>query len=228
MAAVLPVRHSMESAGPTAAGRAASLRVPARAELARLAVTGAVTAAAVTVIVWQQLEHTPWGLPGHRGVFWLSALIASRLIIDRPGTAIRIAAASSGLILVIAPATGGQVGPYLLAALLVDWAAATQAIRRHPWLLLPLAPLIHLVGVLSPFVHNLGISPLGTVLPGMWFYIQGYLLWGAAAGVSGLAVGVSGRKLMRRIDRSLLGEQEVVLAVRRPASACARPQATVT
>jgi hypothetical protein len=51
-------------------------------------------------------------------------------------------------------------------------------------------------------VHNLGISPLGTVLPGMWFYIQGHLLWGAAAGVGGLALGISGRKLMRRIDPS--------------------------
>lgn len=202
MAAVLPVRHSTESSDPTAAGRAASLHVRTRAELTSLAVTGAVAAAAVAVIVWQQLGHTPWGLPGHRGIFWLSALIASRWIIDRPSTAIRIAAASSCLILVIAPATGGQVVPYLLAALLVDWAAAAQAIRRHPWLLLPLAPLIHLVGVLSPLAHSLGISPLGTVLPGMWFYIQGHLLWGAAAGVTGLAVGVPGRKLMRRVGPS--------------------------
>jgi hypothetical protein len=202
MTAVLPVRQSSGSFDPTAAGRTTSRRVRTRAELIHLAVTGAVAAAAVAVIVWQQLGHTPWGLPGHRGVFWLSALIASRWIIDRPGAAIRIAATSSCLILVIAPATGGQVVPYLVAGLLVDWAAATQAIRRHPWLLLPLAPLIHLAGVLSPFVHNLGISPLGTVLHGMWFYIQGYLLWGAAAGVGGLAVGISGRKLMRRIDLS--------------------------
>jgi hypothetical protein len=157
---------------------------------------GAVAAAAVAVITWQQLAHTSWGLPGHRAVFWLSALIASRLVIDRPGTAIRIAAASSCLILLIASATGAQVVPYLIAALLIDRVAATQAIRRHPWLLLPLAPLIGLVGVLSPFAHSLVLSPLGTVLPGMWFYTQGYLLWGAAAGVVGFAAGISGRKLM--------------------------------
>ena len=202
MAAVLPVRHSSGSFDPTAAGGTTSRRVRTRAELIHLAVTVAVAAAAVSVIVWQQLEHTPWGLPGHRGVFWLSALIAGRWIIDRPGTAIRIAVASSSLILVIAPVTGTQVVPYLVAALLVDWAAATQAIRRHPWLLLPLAPLILLVGVLSPFVRNLAISPLGTVLNAMWFYTQGHLLWGAAAGVAGLAVGISGRKLTRRIDPS--------------------------
>lgn len=202
MSAALPLGDSSGSFDQAAAGQTTSPRVRSRAELIHLAVTGAVAASAVAVIVGQQLVHTPWGLPGHRGLFWLSALIASRWIIDRPGAAIRIAATSSCLILVIAPATGARVVPYLVAALLVDRAGATQAIHRHPWLLLPLAPLIHLAGVLSPFVHELGISPLGTVLPGMWFYIQGHLLWGAAAGVAGLAVGVPGRKLMRRIDPS--------------------------
>jgi hypothetical protein len=168
--------------------------------LIHIAAVGAVAGAAVAVIVWQQLVHTPWGLPGHRGVFWFSALIASRWIIDRPGTAIRVAAASSSLILVADPAVGEQVVPYLVVALLVDRVAATQAIRRFPWLLLPLAPLIYLAGVLSPFLHHLGISPLGTVLSGMWFYIQGHLLWGAAAGVVGLGAGIPGRRLMRRID----------------------------
>ena len=202
MTAVLPERHSSVSIDPTGAGRAVARRVGTRAELTRLAVTGAVAAAAVAVITWQQLDHTPWGMPGHRAVFWLSTLIAARLIIDRPGAAVRVAAGSSGLILVIAPATGGQVVPYLVAALLIDGAAATRAIGRHPWLLLPLAPLMGVAGVLSPFLRNLAISPLGTVLPGMWFYIQGYLLWSAAAGAVGLAAGLSGRKLTRRIDPS--------------------------
>ena len=91
---------------------------------------------------------------------------------------------------------------YLIIGAGMAGEAAAQAIRRYPWLLLPLAPLIYLVGALSPFVHNLGISPLGTVLSGMWFYIQGHLLWGAAAGVVGLGVGILGRKLVRRIDPS--------------------------
>jgi hypothetical protein len=113
-----------------------------------------------------------------------------------------VAAASSGLILLVNPADGAQVVPYLLAALLVDVAAGTRAIRRYPWLLLPLAPLIHLVAVLSPLVHNLGFGPLGTVLAGMWPYIQGHLLWGAAAGAVGLGLGASGRRLMRHLDFS--------------------------
>lgn len=196
------MRHLPGGSGPIAAGRATSSRVGTRAELIHVAAAGAVAMTAVAVIVWQQLVHTPWGLPGHRGVFWFSTLIASRWIIDRPGAAIRIAATSSCLILVIDPAVGGQVVPYLVVALLVDRAAAAPAVRRLPWLLLPLAPLIYLAGVLSPFVHNLAVSPLGTVLPGMWFYIQGHLLWGAAAGAGGLGAGIPGRRLMRRIDPS--------------------------
>src|SRR5262252_6173512 len=193
MTAVLPEGLSSATVVPTGAGRALARRVGTRAELTRLAVTGAVASAAVAVITWQQLDHTPWGMPGHRAVFWLSTLIAARLIIDRPGSAVRVAAGSSGLILVIAPATGGQVVPYLVAALLIDRAAATRAIGRQPWLLLPLAPLMGVAGVVSPLVRNLAISPLGTALPGMWFYIQGYLLWGVAAGAVGLAAGLSGR-----------------------------------
>jgi hypothetical protein len=202
MTSVLPVRHSSGAFDPAAAGRAIPGRARTRAEWVHLAAAGAFAAAAVAVITWQQLVHTPWGLPGHRGVFWFAALIASRWSIDRPGTAIRIAATSSGLILVIDPAAGGQVVPYLVVALLVDWAAAAPVIRRHQWLLLPLAPLIYLAGVLSPFVHNLGISPLATVASGLWFYILGHLLWGAAAGVAGLGAGISGRNLMRHIGPS--------------------------
>ena len=50
---------------------------------------------AVGGIIVQQLIHTPWGLPGHRGLFWLAPLIAARWAIDRPSTALGIAAASS-------------------------------------------------------------------------------------------------------------------------------------
>lgn len=55
---------------------------------------------AVAGIVVQQLVHTPWGLPGHRGLFWLSTLIAARWTINRPGTALGIGTASSAGILV--------------------------------------------------------------------------------------------------------------------------------
>ncbi|MGH3669844.1 MAG: hypothetical protein ACRDSH_04310, partial [Pseudonocardiaceae bacterium] len=40
------------------------------------AIITVIVALAVAGIIWQQIVHTPWGLPGHRGVFWLSTLIA--------------------------------------------------------------------------------------------------------------------------------------------------------
>ena len=64
------------------------------------ALTAMIVSVAVAGIVVQQLVHTPWGLPGHRGLFWLSTLIAARWTINRPGTALGIGTASSAGILV--------------------------------------------------------------------------------------------------------------------------------
>lgn len=164
------------------------------------AVIAVIVALAVAGIIWQQLVHTPWGLPGHRGIFWLSALIAVRWAIDRPGTALGIAAASSAGIILIDPTMGVHVTSLLIAGFLVDLAAKSPAIRRHPWIMLPLAPLILLVNLMNPFVHNLAQSSLPTVLSGMWFYVQGHLEWGVAAGIVGMGVGVFGRSMLRRID----------------------------
>ena len=66
--------------------------------------------------------------------------------------------------------------------------------------MLPLAPLMLLVNLMNPFVHNLAQSSLPTVLSGMWFYVQGHLEWGVAAGIVGMGVGVFGRSMLRRID----------------------------
>lgn len=157
---------------------------------------------AISGITVQQLYHTPWGLPGHRGLFWLTILIASRWCLDRPATALRIAAASSCVILMADPAMGSHVLPYLAAGFLVDRAASTRFIAQHPWVMLVLAPVIHLVGLLSPFLHNLAFQSFGAVLGGMWFYIQGHLIWGVLAGFAGMGLGVPGRRLLRRLDRS--------------------------
>ncbi|MGC1732523.1 MAG: hypothetical protein WA731_07635, partial [Pseudonocardiaceae bacterium] len=137
---------------------------------------------------------------GHRGIFWLSALIAVRWAIDRPGTALGIAAASSAGIILIDPTMGVHVTSLLIAGFLVDLAAKTPFIRRHPWTMLPLAPLILLVNLINPFVHNLALASLPTVLSGMWFYVQGHLEWGVAAGIVGMGAGLLGHSMLRRLD----------------------------
>jgi hypothetical protein len=174
-----------------------SIRIP-RPTVAT-AVVAAVVVVAVGGIIVQQIIHTPWGLPGHRGLFWLAPLIAARWAIDRPSTALGIAAASSTGILLIDPSMGVHVASLLLAGFLVDLTASAGVIRRHPWIMLPLAPVILLVNLMNPFVHNLALSPLSVVLSGMWFYVQGHLLWGAAAGIAGMGAGLLGRHGLSRL-----------------------------
>src|SRR5919206_3088216 len=68
---------------------------------ASAAVVAAIVSVSVAGIMLQQLIHTPWGLPGHRVLFWLTPLIATRWVINRPGTALGIATASSAGILLV-------------------------------------------------------------------------------------------------------------------------------
>jgi hypothetical protein len=166
---------------------------------AATAVVGVIVSLAVVGVVLQQLVHTPWGLPGHRGLFWLGTLIAARWAIDRPGTALGIATASSAGILVLDPTMGVHVAPYLIAGFLVDLAASVKFVRRHPWTMIPLAPIILLVNLVNPFLHNLALSSLTATISGMGFYIQGHLLWGIAAGIVGMGAGVFGRSRLRRL-----------------------------
>jgi hypothetical protein len=163
------------------------------------AVIVVIVSLAVAGIIWQQLVHTPWGLPGHRGVFWLSTLIAVRWAIDRPRTALGIAAASSAGIILIDPTMGVHVATSLIAGFLVDLTAKATVVRRHPWTMIALAALILLVNLMNPFVHNLAQSSLPTVISGMWFYVQGHLEWGIAAGIVGMGVGVFGQSRLRRL-----------------------------
>jgi hypothetical protein len=166
------------------------------------AVVAAIVSVSVAGIMLQQLIHTPWGLPGHRVLFWLTPLIAARWAINRPGTALGIATASSAGILLVDPTMGLYVVPYLVAGFLVDLAASAPLIRRHPWIMIPLAPLMVLANLINPFVHNLAVSSLPTVISDMWFYLQGHLLWGLAAGIVGISTGVFGQAKLRQLRSS--------------------------
>jgi hypothetical protein len=161
-------------------------------------VAGIVSLAGAGIIV-QQVVHTPWGLPGHRALFWLSTLIAARWAIDRPGTALGIATASSAGILLVDPTMGVHVAPYLVAGFLVDLAVSATFVRHHPWTMIALAPLIVLVNLINPFVHNLALSSLTATVSGMGFYLEGHLMWGVAAGIVGMGVGVFGQPRLHRL-----------------------------
>jgi hypothetical protein len=161
-----------------------------------------IVSGSIAGIMLQQLVHTPWGLPGHRVLFWLTPLIAARWAIDRSGTALGIATASSAGILLFDPAMGLYVAPYLVAGFLVDLAASAPVIRRHPWVMIPLAPVMVMANLINPFLHNLAMSSLPTVISGMWFYVQGHLLWGLAAGIVGISAGMFGQLKLRQLRSS--------------------------
>jgi hypothetical protein len=169
---------------------------------AAAAVVAVIVSVSVAGIILQQLVHTPWGLPGHRVLFWLTPLIAARWAIDRPGTALGIATASSAGVLLFDPTMGLYVLPYLIAGFLVDLTASVPFIRHHPWLMIPLAPLMVLVNLINPFVHNLATSSLTTVVSDMGFYVQGHLLWGLAAGIVGISAGMLGQPKLRQLRSS--------------------------
>jgi hypothetical protein len=169
---------------------------------AAAAVTAMILSVSIAGIMLQQLVHTPWGLPGHRVLFWLTPLIAARWAIGRPGTALGIATASSAGILLFDPTMGLYLVPYLVAGFFVDLAASAPFIRHHPWIMIPLAPVMVLANLINPFVHNLAVSSLPTVISGMWFYVQGHLLWGTAAGIVGISAGMFGQSKLRRLRSS--------------------------
>lgn len=166
---------------------------------ARVLVSAVVIVAAIAFITAQQIIHTPWGLPGHRGLFWLSTLIAVRWMVGRPGTALGVGAASSVTILMIDPTMGLHVVSYLVCGFLVDQLAKVRLLQAVPWLMIPIAPVIHCVNLINPFVRQLGLRPFLSVMENMWFYIQGHLMWGLAAGVVGIGVGVGGRWLLSKL-----------------------------
>jgi len=169
---------------------------------ASAAVITMIVSGSIAGIMLQQLVHTPWGLPGHRVLFWLTPLIAARWAIDRPGTALGIATASSAGILLFDPAMGLYVAPYLVAGFLVDLAASAPFIRRHPWVMIPLAPVMVMANLINPFMHNLATSSLPTAISGMWFFVQGHLLWGLAAGIVGISAGMYGQPKLRQLRSS--------------------------
>ncbi|GAB3300435.1 hypothetical protein GCM10027298_14390 [Epidermidibacterium keratini] len=155
---------------------------------------------AIALIVAGQLIRTPWGLPGHRTLFWLAPMITARLAIDRANVGTGVAAASSAIILTANPMWGLQILPYLIAGVVLDRLVPSTAVRRAPWLLVLAAPLIASVNLIAPLARNLQTAPLETVVSSMWFYVQGHLLWGLAAGVLGTALGLAGQRGLARLS----------------------------
>lgn len=153
----------------------------------------AIAIAGVALIVAQQWVRTPWGLPGHRAIVWLTVLIALRWALGRTWSATAVGGAAGVVLFAMNPAFGIQAVVYLVVGAGVDRIAGWDVVRRRPWLIVLCAPILHLVALAAPLLRTAqypGADPAGFLA----FALRGHLFWGLVAGILGLLMG----SLLRR------------------------------
>ncbi|OBE96275.1 hypothetical protein [Mycobacterium sp. 852002-10029_SCH5224772] len=127
----------------------------------------------------------PLGLPGHRGLVWLTLLVAVALVTARRETVLAVGAASS----IAALPMHGWTDPlwssrYVAAAALLYAAASLPVVRRRRWLLSVAAAPIHLVALAtSVFGPHAGGHLSTWVSSGLLEKAGWHLVFGFAAGL---------------------------------------------
>lgn len=108
-------------------------------------------AAAAAVIALSADVRMPLGLPGHRGLVWLTLLVAVTLTARRPQTVLAVGAACTAATLLLQSGPGPWASlRYLGAAALLYLLAARPAVRSRRWLVALAAAPIHLVALAVP------------------------------------------------------------------------------
>lgn len=107
---------------------------------------------AVIAIVAYADVRIPMGLPGHRGVVWLTLLVAVTLATRRRATVLAVGAASTVATLALQVSTGATAPAagstrYLAAAVLLYALTAAPVVRRQRWPVVLAAAPIHLVAL---------------------------------------------------------------------------------
>ncbi|WP_232000764.1 hypothetical protein [Mycobacterium kyorinense] len=140
---------------------------------------------AVALIVAYCDVRIPLGLPGHRGLVWLTLLVMVVVVTSRRETVIAVGAASTLATSAIGAAAGPcHGGQYVAAAVLLYAVAAVGAVRRRRWLLALSAAPIHLVALASSVVALLGRGQLFTFASvGMAERVAFHLTFGLIAGL---------------------------------------------
>lgn len=134
---------------------------------------------AVAAIVAYADVRTPLGLPGHRGLVWLTMLVAVALATRRRETVIAVGAAATTATLALHVTAGPWGGArYLAAAVLLYVVAVMPVARRRPWLVVLAAAPIHLVALAGSVV-----SAERAVFHLVFGLIAGLLGWAIAFGM---------------------------------------------
>jgi len=153
--------------------------------------TAILCALATAGIVLQQNLRTPLHVPGHRGLLWLSLLVAVRLVAGRAGPTLATGVLSGGLVAGLGLAPDGPLGavPYVAAAAALDATALLPWTRERSWPVVAAAAPIHLVALLVPVSRSLlvGVGPVA-LANGLAPVALLHLCFGAGAGLAGLGL----------------------------------------
>ncbi|GAB1813157.1 hypothetical protein [Mycobacterium sp. MUNTM1] len=140
---------------------------------------------AVGIIVASTDIRIPLGLPGHRGLIWLTMLVAVALVTARRETVLAVGAASS----IAALPMHGLSDPlwssrYLAAAVLLCAVASLPVVRVRRWLLALAAAPIHLVALASSAISwHSGAKISAWASNGMLERAGWHLVFGIVAGL---------------------------------------------
>lgn len=145
---------------------------------------------AVATIVASTDVRIPLGLPGHRGLIWLTLLVAVALVTVRRETVLAVGAAAT---LATLPMHGWGdplwSSRYVAAAALLYTAASLPAVRGRRWLLAIAAAPIHLVALASSvFGLHAGGHASTWVSSGLLEKAGWHVVFGLVAGLLAWAV----------------------------------------
>jgi hypothetical protein len=145
---------------------------------------------ATALIVGYSDIRIPLGLPGHRGLIWLTLLVTVALVTRKRETVIVVGAVSTmaGMALHVAAGPWGS-SRYLAAAVMLYAVAAVPVVRHRQWLLAVAAAPIHLVALAGSAATLLGGGYLFTSASvGLAEKAVFHLGFGLLAGLLGWAV----------------------------------------
>lgn len=163
--------------------------------LAAARLRGTLALLAVAAMVAAQAWSGPLHLPGHRGLIWLTALVAMALAGDGRGWATGVALGSGALVLAGGLASSPLIGvSYVLAGLALDGLvrAAPRVCDSLPAVAVA-AALVHLVDLIGPVAaggRHAGAGPGGGPLA----LLAGHVLFGLAAGALGFSLARRGAR----------------------------------
>ena len=145
----------------------------------------ALSVVAIAVIIASTDIRIPVGLPGHRGLVWLTVLVAVALVTPRRGAVLAVGAASSIASLPM-HGLGDPLwsGRYVAAAALLYAAGSLPVVWRRRWLLALAAAPIHLVALASSlFSWHAGSGMSAWASNGMLERAGWHLVFGCVAGL---------------------------------------------